>query len=52
MRAGMRDHSLEVSIDMVSCGPTILHPHSPEERVHVGSVERFWDFMKGVLESM
>lgn len=39
-------------IDMVSCGPTILHPHSPEERVHVGSVERFWDFMKGVLESM
>jgi dipeptidase D len=32
-------------MDMISFGPTIEHPHSPEERVHTGSVERFWTFL-------
>ncbi len=36
-------------MDMISFGPTIEHPHSPEERVHVGSVEKFWDFLTVVL---
>jgi dipeptidase D len=36
-------------MDMISFGPTIEHPHSPEERVHVGSVEKFWDFLAAVL---
>ena len=35
--------------DMVSCGPTIKAPHSPEERVLVSSVERFWNFIVEVL---
>ncbi len=36
-------------MDMISFGPTIEHPHSPEERVHVGSVEKFWKFLTGLL---
>ena len=31
--------------DMISCGPTIMNPHSPDERVHIESVGKFWDFL-------
>ena len=33
-------------MDMISLGPTIEHPHSPDERVHIGSVDRFFEFVK------
>ncbi len=36
-------------LDMVSCGPTIRFPHSPDEKVHIDSVKRFWDFLIAVL---
>lgn len=36
--------------DMVSCGPTLCSPHSPDERVLVSSVSKFWDFIVAVLE--
>ncbi len=36
-------------MDMISFGPTIEHPHSPEERVHTESVLKFWDFLTAVL---
>lgn len=39
-------------MDMISFGPTIEHPHSPEERVHTGSVEKFWTFLTAVLASL
>lgn len=39
-------------MDMISFGPTIEHPHSPEERVHVGSVEKFWEFLTAVLAEL
>jgi dipeptidase D len=39
-------------MDMISFGPTIEHPHSPEERVHVGSVENFWKFLTAVLQDL
>lgn len=32
--------------DMISFGPDIRYPHSPDEKVHIGSVERFWHFLK------
>ena len=38
--------------DMVSCGPTILSPHSPDERVNIASVGRCWDFVKATLENI
>jgi dipeptidase D len=40
------------NMEMISFGPTIKNPHSPDERVHVGSVQRFWDFLVRLLESV
>ncbi|MDA3929544.1 MAG: aminoacyl-histidine dipeptidase [Prolixibacteraceae bacterium] len=37
--------------DMVSIGPTIRNPHSPDEKVHIASVERFWEFLKESLKN-
>jgi dipeptidase D len=39
-------------MDMISFGPTIKHPHSPEEKVHIGSIGRVWDFMAALLEEL
>ena len=39
-------------LDMVSCGPTIMSPHSPDERVNIPSVEKCWNFLKAVLEDI
>lgn len=38
-------------LDMVSCGPTIMSPHSPDERLNIESVEKCWNFLKAVLEA-
>jgi len=39
-------------MDMISFGPTIVHPHSPEEGVEIASVEHFWTFLTTVLSSL
>ncbi len=39
-------------LDMISFGPTIRNPHSPDETVDIASVGRFWDFLTGVLGGM
>ena len=36
--------------DMVSCGPTIFSPHSPDERVEIDSVGKWYDFVVEVLK--
>ncbi|MCP5406696.1 MAG: aminoacyl-histidine dipeptidase [Chromatiaceae bacterium] len=36
-------------IEMISFGPTIRFPHSPDERVEIASVGRFWELLVGVL---
>jgi dipeptidase D len=36
-------------MDMISIGPIIEHPHSPEERVQIQSVENFWKFVTAIL---
>lgn len=38
--------------DMISCGPTIRNPHSPDERVNIESVEKFWNFLVGTLKNI
>ncbi len=38
--------------DMVSFGPTIEHPHSPDERVNIESVGRFWNLLVEVLKNI
>jgi dipeptidase D len=36
-------------LDMISFGPTIKYPHSPDEKVHIASVEKFWKFLLETL---
>lgn len=38
--------------DMISFGPTIRFPHSPDEKVNIESVQKFWDFLVATLESI
>jgi dipeptidase D len=38
------------NLDMISFGPTIRYPHSPDEKVHIASVGKFWDFLVGTLK--
>ncbi len=38
-------------LDMISFGPTIRHPHSPDEKVNIESVGLFWDFLLETLKS-
>lgn len=39
-------------LDMISFGPTIEHPHSPEERVSISTVQRFYQFTLATLEAL
>jgi dipeptidase D len=39
-------------LDMVSLGPQIEHAHSPDERVHIPSVERFYDLLCTILKEL
>ena len=39
-------------MDMISIGPTIKYPHSPEEQVHVSTVSKFYDFTLKIIESV
>jgi len=39
-------------MDMISFGPTMKNPHSPEEHVHIGSVEKFWTFLTTALSEL
>jgi dipeptidase D len=36
-------------LDMISFGPTIRYPHSPDEKVEIASVEKFYDFLTHTL---
>ena len=37
-------------MDMISFGPTIEGAHSPDERVEIATVEKFWDLLLAVLK--
>ena len=36
-------------MDLVSFGPTLRSPHTPDERCHIPSVAKFWAFLKELL---
>lgn len=40
------------NMDMISIGPDIAHPHSPEEAVRIASVEDSWKFITLTLEKI
>jgi dipeptidase D len=39
-------------LDMVSFGPTILGAHSPDERINIETVGKFWKLLVDVLENL
>jgi dipeptidase D len=39
------------NLDMISFGPTIRYPHSPDEKVNIKTVKLFWDFLVEVLRN-
>lgn len=39
-------------MDMISFGPDIKHPHSPDEAVGIASVEKTWRLLKATLEAI
>lgn len=39
-------------MDMISFGPTIKFPHSPDEKVKIDTVEQFWLQMKTILRTI
>jgi dipeptidase D len=39
-------------LDMISFGPTIKGAHTPEERINIGSVDKFWKLLLLILEKV
>ena len=39
-------------MDLVSFGPTLRSPHTPDERCNIPSVAKFWTFLKALLEEI
>ena len=37
------------NLDMVSFGPTLRGVHSPDERMHIPSVEKYWKHLLDIL---
>mgnify|MGYP003423485367 FL=1 len=39
-------------MDMISFGPTIKYPHSPDERVNIATVAKFYDYLLATLKAL
>ena len=39
-------------MDLVSFGPTLRSPHTPDERCNIPSVAKFWEFLKALLKEI
>ena len=39
-------------LDMISIGPDMTDVHSPDEKMKISSVGKFWDFLVKILENM
>ncbi len=44
--------SKKPGLDMISFGPTIEGAHSPDEKVNIATVEKFYDLLKGILKRL
>ncbi len=40
------------NMEMISFGPTIEHPHSPDERVNIATVQKFYQFVLAALKAL
>ena len=39
-------------MEMISFGPTIEHPHSPDERVNIATVQKFYQYILAILKQL
>lgn len=39
-------------MDMISFGPTMQFPHSPDEKVNIATVQKFWDYLTATLKAI
>ena len=40
------------NMEMISFGPTIEHPHSPDERVNIATVQKFYQYVLATLKAL
>lgn len=40
------------NLDMISFGPTIRFPHSPDEQCNIATVQKFWDYLVETLKNV
>ena len=55
IHAGLECGSIQEAypeMDMISFGPDLVFPHSPDEAVSISSVAKVWDYLKATLENM
>jgi dipeptidase D len=38
-------------MDMISFGPTLEEVHSPDEKIYIDSVDKFWNFLLAILKN-
>jgi dipeptidase D len=39
-------------MDMISIGPELKYPHSPDEKVHIGTVKQFYELVLKIMEKI
>ena len=39
-------------MDMISIGPTLKYPHSPEEQVHISTVDKFYNYVIEIIKKI
>ena len=39
-------------MDMVSMGPTLEGVHSPDEKIYIDTVEKYWDYLLAILKNV
>ena len=44
--------SVYPGLDMISFGPTIKNPHSPDEKCEIASVKKYWDYLVATLQQI
>ena len=44
--------SVYPNMDMISFGPTIRNPHSPDEMTNIETVQKFWDYFVEILKNI
>ncbi len=52
LECGIINDRIGGDVDTISFGPTIIGPHSPDEKVEIASVEKFYKFLTEILKAV